>query len=54
MIVGDRAVEHAVVAEREVHQLELAQRADDLLGRERQLLRDAHDDLRHAGLVHHA
>ena len=50
--LGDRAVEHAVVAEREVHQLELAQRADDLLRRERELLRDAHDQLRHAGLVH--
>ena len=50
--VADRTVEHAAVAEREVHQLELAQRADDLLGRERQLLGDADDELRHAGVVH--
>ena len=50
--VADGPVEHAVVAVDAVHQLELAHRADDLLGRERQLLGDAHDQLRHTGVVH--
>src|SRR5262245_60936866 len=37
--LANRAIEHGAVAIHLIHQLELAHRADDLLGRERQFLR---------------